>query len=265
MLKGVGDGSPQLVPQRGVRLRLDSSDARDAIEVSIEAEHLVDSQALHDGNMICVSERQISLDVQIECPAVTPLAGEVDPRHFEERKERIADCLFGLPVEPLQGEDHLEDHGIAGVDFDLASLDAAEILGSSWRLLRMICQEMPQQDIGVHGCGGHLAVAPGGNLSRDGAFGSLAQFLGRKWGLHSLQDPCCTRHYPRAECEPNLVSLEHERHPISFVDAEAPPDLDGNGDLTLAGYHGGVLFYDFTDECFLSRSPMPRHGLLVQP
>src|SRR3990170_210560 len=99
--------------------------------------------------MIGVNEREVEVDIQIEYLAEAPLAGQNDAGKLEKGKQAVSNFGLGVSVLPLEGKDGLEDDCLGDPGFDVALLNSGEVSCASGGLLRVVLEEMAEENVGV--------------------------------------------------------------------------------------------------------------------
>ena len=80
---------------------LDPLDARHAVELSVEGDDLLESELVHEHDVIGVGVADVQADVEVEDVAEVGLSGEGDAGQIEDGQEPIADLRAGLAMLPL--------------------------------------------------------------------------------------------------------------------------------------------------------------------
>src|SRR5690242_14634034 len=107
------------------------ADARHPIELLIKSYDLRQLEALHEGRVVCIRERQIHIDIQIEGSAKPSLVGQYDTWQLNERKQGCGDVDFGHLIGALERKDGLEDHRVGRTHPQLSALNPLQIGGTA--------------------------------------------------------------------------------------------------------------------------------------
>jgi len=115
----------------------------------VEAHDVGGIEVCHQDSVVGVRQREVKLDVEGEDVAPPPLAGKLKTWKFDKGKQRVTDLTIGTAVVTLKGKHSLKDDRVGGVGGLVRRFKAAQPGGGARRLVRMIAEEVVQQDIGV--------------------------------------------------------------------------------------------------------------------
>ena len=154
--------------------RLHSPYPRDAIELLVEADDLAELELFHEYGVVGVHEGEIEVNVQVEYLAKASLAGQDDTWELDQGKDVVSNCGLGVPVLPLQREYRFEDDRFGDADSDFPTLNPGKVGGRFGRLLRVVLEEMAEEDVGVQERNSHLLSHPLESLISHGLLGGFA-------------------------------------------------------------------------------------------
>lgn len=93
----------------------------------MEADDRHQLELLSQHRLVGIGEGKVQVNVQVEHAVKPSLAWQEDPGQLDQRQQPFSDLRLGLAVEPLQGEDRVENDHVAGARLELAALNAAKI------------------------------------------------------------------------------------------------------------------------------------------
>lgn len=164
--------------------------------------------------MVGVGEGDILVNVQGESLMISALAGQDDSREIDQGEYGGSNRGFRPAILALKSEDRLEDHEVGNAHLDLATFDSGEVGGGARGLVRMILEEVAQQNVRVEEREGHLSTLALDRLLGQGTLRRLSQLLGAQRRLVPMKRPGREFHNAPglSRLQPDLIVLHDESH-----------------------------------------------------
>lgn len=161
-------------------LGLDSVEAGNAVESTVEANEFGGLARLGDRNVEAVGKREIGAPVEVERTAKPACTRKHDAGQLEKWQNVVSDYRPAVLVEALQGEHRFEDDRAGCFNAKPSALDAIEVERGARRMIRVVLKQVSQKDVSVkERKRRHLSLRQPGVLVRDGLLEGSALLFDR--------------------------------------------------------------------------------------